>query len=114
MEAYHAIKFRVDRRALGLQRDFRDAGLSGVPLACRLASQVNNSRACRADSFLTFLTASSTALIVDTLSKKLAWSKQGFEELPSGKSPERGRRETRAIRCLISTIHRLTGGIECG
>ena len=33
--------------------------------------------------------------MVDTLSKKSAWSKQGFEEVPSGESPERGRRDVR-------------------
>lgn len=86
MESYHAIKFRVDRRALGLRCDVRDGGLREVPFDCRLASQANNSRTWRADSFLTFLTASSTTLMVDTLSKKLAWSKQGFAEVAPGES----------------------------
>jgi hypothetical protein len=72
----------MERRALALRRGVRDGGLREVPFDCRLASQANNSRACRWDSFLTFLTASSTALMVETLSKKMAWSKQGFEEVP--------------------------------
>ena len=79
MESYHAINFRGDRRAFDLG-DIRDGGSREAPFGCRLANQANNSRAWRADSFLTFLTASSTVLMVDTLTKRLASGKRGFEK----------------------------------
>jgi hypothetical protein len=65
----------MERRAVVLRRDVRAGCFKEVPFGCRAVSQPNNSRAWRADSFLTFLTASSTVLMQDTLAGKLVWSK---------------------------------------
>ena len=75
-DSCHALSFCMERRAVVLRRDVRAGCFKEVPLGCRAVSQPNNSRAWRADNFLTFLTASSTALILDTLAGKLVWSKQ--------------------------------------
>ena len=61
----------VPLRHQGWERRF----FTAVPLACRASSQPNNSRAWGADNFLTFLTASSTALMRHTLPGKLAGGK---------------------------------------
>jgi hypothetical protein len=66
----------MERRAVVLRRDVRAGCFKEVPFDCRAVSQPNNSRAWCADNFLTFLTASSTALMLDTLAGKLVWSKQ--------------------------------------
>jgi len=65
----------MERRAVVLRRDVRAGCFKEVPFDCRAVSQPNNSRAWRADNFLTFPTASSTALMQDTLARKLVWSK---------------------------------------
>ena len=75
-ESCHALSFCMERRAVVLRRDVRDGCFGQVPFACRAASQPNNSRAWRADSFLTFLTASSTVLMGDRLARRSAWGKR--------------------------------------
>jgi hypothetical protein len=66
------------------------------PVACAVISP--QIAAARASKF-NIRKASSTALIVDTLSKKMAWSKQGFEELPSGAGWQW--RYLRGIQCVV-------------
>jgi hypothetical protein len=61
-----------------LRRDLRAGFFKEEPFGCRAVSQPSNSRAWLGDSFLTFLTASSTALMLDTLAGKLVLSKQVF------------------------------------
>jgi hypothetical protein len=81
----------MERRAVVLRRDVR--GGRFAPFRCRALSQPNNSLAWRADSFLTFLTASSTALMLVTVARNLVWSKwvcgrriagRGTRELKTG------------------------------
>ena len=60
-ESCHALSFFMEWRAVVLRRDSRDGW--AVPFGCRAVSQPNNSLAWRADSFLTFLTASSIVLM---------------------------------------------------
>ena len=74
-ESCHALSFCMERRAVVLRHDVRAGCFGEVPLGCRAVSQPNNSRAWPADSFLTFLTASSTVLMHDTLAVKSVWSK---------------------------------------
>jgi hypothetical protein len=74
-ESCHALSFCMERRAVVLRHDVRAGCFREVPLGCRAVSQPNNSRAWPTDSFLTFLTASSTALMQDTLAGKSVWSK---------------------------------------
>ena len=69
IESCHALIFCMERRGGVLRRGVRASGLNEAPFDCRAVSQPNNSRAWRADSFLTFLTASSTALMFDTLAQ---------------------------------------------
>jgi hypothetical protein len=76
IESYHAINSRIERRALAFRGEARDGFLGAFPFGFCLANQVNNSRACRLVSFLTFRTASSTALMMTTLRKKLLRSKR--------------------------------------
>jgi hypothetical protein len=68
----------VPMRHQGWERRFADA-----PFAGRASSQPNNSRAWGADNFLTFLTASSTALMRHTLPEKLAGGKSVLSASPS-------------------------------
>src|ERR1039458_8900270 len=68
-ESCHASSFFMRRRAAALRRVGR--GVFAMPFGCRASSQPNNSLAWRADSFLTFLTAISTALILDKLVGKI-------------------------------------------
>jgi hypothetical protein len=65
----------MERRAVVLRRDVRAGCFKAVPFRSRAVSQPNNSRAWCADSFFTFLTASSTVLMLDTLAGKLFCSK---------------------------------------
>jgi hypothetical protein len=65
----------MERRAVVFRRDGLADCFKAVPFGCRAVSQPNNSRAWGADSFLTFLTASSIVLMPDTLATKLVWSK---------------------------------------
>lgn len=61
-ESCHAFNFRI-RRTLAVRPFADDVRRRGaIPFVCRRSSQPNNSRACRTDSFLTFLTICSTAL----------------------------------------------------
>jgi hypothetical protein len=76
IESCHALSFSMERRAVVLRRDGRAGCFREVPFGSRAVSQLNNSRAWRADSFLTFLTARPTALLLDALARKLIWSKQ--------------------------------------
>jgi hypothetical protein len=62
IESCHALSLCMEWRALLLGRDGRADFFKKAPFGWCLASQPNNSRAWRADSFLTFLTASSTVL----------------------------------------------------
>lgn len=72
-ESCHALSFFMRWCAAVLRRVVR--GVFAMPFGCRADSQPNNSLACRADSFLTFLTASSIALMLDTLARKLVSGK---------------------------------------
>ena len=76
IESSHALSFCMERRAVALRRDLRGGFFKEVPFGWRAVSQPNSSRAWLADSFLTFFTASSTALMPDTLAGKSVWSKQ--------------------------------------
>jgi hypothetical protein len=81
-EFCHAFNFFIENRALGLRRVGRDDRFREVPLTGRADSQPNNSRACRSDSFLTFLTATSTALMKDILAKNqlgASWFSREFQ-----------------------------------
>jgi hypothetical protein len=75
-ESCHALSFCMERRAVVLRREVRGGCFREVPLVRRILSQPNNSRAWPADGFLTFLTASSTALMQDTLNRISARSKR--------------------------------------
>jgi hypothetical protein len=63
-------------RANALCRDLRRGRVADLPLVWSPSNQPNNSRAWRADSFLTFLTAISTALIRDILRSEQAGDKR--------------------------------------
>src|SRR5439155_2579563 len=76
IESCQALSSFMERRTELLRRDARDGWFRIVPFACRAFSQLNNSRAWRADSFLTFLTASSTALMWDKLLRILGRRKR--------------------------------------
>ena len=67
-ESCHASSFFMRRRAATLRRAVRDA--LATPGDGRASNQPSNSLAWRADSFLTFITASSTALMPFTLARK--------------------------------------------
>jgi len=69
-ESCQAFNFFIRWRAVPLRHQGRGRRSAAVPLARRPSSQSNNSRAWGADSFLTFLTASSTALMPCTLPRK--------------------------------------------
>lgn len=74
-ESCHSLNFCF-LRANALGRDLRRGRTEALPLPWRSANQPNNSRAWGADNFLTFLTASSTALIRHKLPRKLAGGKR--------------------------------------
>ena len=77
-ESCHALSFCMERRAVVLRRNVREGCFREVPFACRAASQPNNSRAWRADSFLTFLTASSTVLMGGQVSQEIGLEQARF------------------------------------
>jgi len=85
-ESSHAFNSRMEGRAFALRRDFLAGGLSEADLRDCWTSQFNNSRAWLSDSLLTFLTASSTALIVDTLFRDLVWRKRVWESSATSES----------------------------
>jgi len=66
-EASHVLSFSLRWRAVPLRHQGWERRFAAVPFACWASSQPNNSLAWEADNFLTFLTASSTALIRHTL-----------------------------------------------
>ena len=74
-ESCHSLNFCF-LRASALCRDLRRGRVEDLPLVWRSSNQPNNSRAWRADNFLTFLTAISTALIRHTLPRKQADDKR--------------------------------------
>lgn len=70
-ESCQAFNFALRWRAVPLRHQgWERRFFTAVPLACRASSQPNNARAWGADNFLTFLTASSTALMPCTVSGK--------------------------------------------
>ena len=93
-ESCHALSFCMERRAVVLRRNLRDGCFREVPFACRAASQPNSSRAWRAESFLTFLTASSTVLMGNRLARRSAWSKR---VLCSSDGPQRWKRRIEGL-----------------
>ena len=78
IESCHSFNFCMERRAVVLRRDLRAGFFKEVPFGCCAVSQPNSSRAWLGESFLTFFTASSTVLMLDTLAGKLLSSKQVF------------------------------------
>ena len=70
IESCHALSFCMERRASAFRRLARAGRFKEVPLRWCAVSHPNNSRACRSDSLLTFLTASSTLLILNTVAEK--------------------------------------------
>ena len=82
----HALSFFMRRCAAALRRVVR--GAFAMPFGCRASSQPNNSLAWRADSFLTFLTAISTALMLATVVQKIFWGTPVLGSYPHASSSQ--------------------------
>lgn len=74
-ESSHALSCFMRWRGVPLRHQGWERRFADAPFAGRASSQPNNSRAWGADNFLTFLTASSTALMRHKLPGELAGGK---------------------------------------